>query len=328
MSAIWTTLPQPPPGGNRITAVGVLDRSVALLELLGDGPRSLRDAGRGQRAAAADRAPAARRARVARPGRRGTADGAFRLGPRLTELAAAGRAAGWTSPRWPARCWTGCTSRPARASQLYLRSGDRRLCVAARDAGSGLRDSVPVGALLPLDAGSGGKVLLAWSDRRRPVPRGAGGRAGRDQAARLGGERRGAGGRGGQRQRAGPGGTGGCSARYASPARPAGLARRPAAGSRPPSAPRPRAWPTRSASYLSGSEPGRRHGRPATSPAPRAAPSHSRPPAGQPRAVLVPRPATFGSWDSSWVGAKRHADRRIGAAESCAVRAGRYVQII
>jgi DNA-binding IclR family transcriptional regulator len=47
--------------------------------------------------------------------------------------------------------------------QLYVRSGDRRLCIAARDAGTGLRDSVPVGALLPLDAGSGGKVLLAWS---------------------------------------------------------------------------------------------------------------------------------------------------------------------
>jgi DNA-binding IclR family transcriptional regulator len=44
-----------------------------------------------------------------------------------------------------------------------VRSGDRRLCIAARDAGTGLRDSVPVGALLPLDAGSGGKVLLAWS---------------------------------------------------------------------------------------------------------------------------------------------------------------------
>jgi DNA-binding IclR family transcriptional regulator len=47
--------------------------------------------------------------------------------------------------------------------QLYFRSGDKRLCIAARDAGTGLRDSVPVGALLPLDAGSGGKVLLAWS---------------------------------------------------------------------------------------------------------------------------------------------------------------------
>jgi DNA-binding IclR family transcriptional regulator len=47
--------------------------------------------------------------------------------------------------------------------QLYVRSGEHRLCIAARDAGAGLRDSVPVGALLPLDVGSGGKVLLAWS---------------------------------------------------------------------------------------------------------------------------------------------------------------------
>lgn len=47
--------------------------------------------------------------------------------------------------------------------QLYVRSGDQRLCIAARDAGTGLRDSVAVGALLPLDVGSGGKVLLAWS---------------------------------------------------------------------------------------------------------------------------------------------------------------------
>jgi DNA-binding IclR family transcriptional regulator len=54
--------------------------------------------------------------------------------------------------------------------QLYLRSGDRRLCAAARDAGAGLRDSVPVGALLPLDVGSGGKVLLAWSDDAHRFP--------------------------------------------------------------------------------------------------------------------------------------------------------------
>jgi DNA-binding IclR family transcriptional regulator len=47
--------------------------------------------------------------------------------------------------------------------QLYVRSGDKRLCIAARDSGTGLRDSVPVGALLPLAAGSGGKVLLAWA---------------------------------------------------------------------------------------------------------------------------------------------------------------------
>lgn len=51
------------------------------------------------------------------------------------------------------------------SAQLYVREGDRRVCVASFErAGGGLRDIVPVGAVLPLDRGSGGKVLLAWAD--------------------------------------------------------------------------------------------------------------------------------------------------------------------
>ena len=51
------------------------------------------------------------------------------------------------------------------SSQLYVREGDRRVCVASVErAGGGLRDTVPVGAVLPLDLGSGGKVLLAWAE--------------------------------------------------------------------------------------------------------------------------------------------------------------------
>lgn len=54
--------------------------------------------------------------------------------------------------------------------QLYVREGDRRVCVAAVErAGGGLRDMVPVGAVLTLDQGSGGKVLLAWSKDRDAV---------------------------------------------------------------------------------------------------------------------------------------------------------------
>ena len=49
--------------------------------------------------------------------------------------------------------------------QLYVREGDRRVCVAAVErVGGGLRDMVPVGSVLPLDQGSGGTVLLAWSE--------------------------------------------------------------------------------------------------------------------------------------------------------------------
>jgi DNA-binding IclR family transcriptional regulator len=50
------------------------------------------------------------------------------------------------------------------SAQLYVRDGDHRVCVAAAERPSGLRDTVPVGARLPLIAGSGGKVLLAWDE--------------------------------------------------------------------------------------------------------------------------------------------------------------------
>jgi DNA-binding IclR family transcriptional regulator len=48
--------------------------------------------------------------------------------------------------------------------QLYRREGTSRVCVAALEPPAGLRDTVPVGARLPMTAGSGAKVLLAHSD--------------------------------------------------------------------------------------------------------------------------------------------------------------------
>jgi DNA-binding IclR family transcriptional regulator len=47
--------------------------------------------------------------------------------------------------------------------QLYRRDGDARVCVAAAEPASGLRDTVPVGVRVSLHAGSGAKVLAAWS---------------------------------------------------------------------------------------------------------------------------------------------------------------------
>lgn len=49
------------------------------------------------------------------------------------------------------------------STQLYVREGGQRVCVAAVERVSGLRDTVPVGAVMPLERGSAGKVLLAWS---------------------------------------------------------------------------------------------------------------------------------------------------------------------
>ncbi len=78
------------------------------------------------------------------------AAGRFVLGPRLTglDLPALARPALETL-----RDATG------ESAQLYVRRGDRRLCVASLESPHGLRTIVPVGASLPLDAGSAGKIL-------------------------------------------------------------------------------------------------------------------------------------------------------------------------
>jgi DNA-binding IclR family transcriptional regulator len=88
-------------------------------------------------------------------------DGKWRPGPALAELAAGGvdpllEAAAAVLPRL--RDITG------ESVQLYRRDGTQRVCVAAAEPASGLRDTVPVGSRLPMTAGSGAKVLAAWSE--------------------------------------------------------------------------------------------------------------------------------------------------------------------
>src|ERR1700685_4326010 len=81
------TLEPPALRRSRVSGVGVFDRSMALSGLLGDGPRSLRSLAQ----ASGLPRPTVHRLLVALEvhGLVGRADdGAFRLGPRLTELAA------------------------------------------------------------------------------------------------------------------------------------------------------------------------------------------------------------------------------------------------
>src|SRR5881398_603109 len=86
--------------------------------------------------------------------------GRFALGPRLTELAGPHR----HNPLETAAVGVLARLRDEtnESAQLYRRMGDVRRCVAAAERASGLRDTVPVGAELPMTAGSAAQVLLAW----------------------------------------------------------------------------------------------------------------------------------------------------------------------
>jgi DNA-binding IclR family transcriptional regulator len=90
-------------------------------------------------------------------------DGRFRLGARLVGWgAAAGAALALVEPaRDILQRLSGTTGESA---QLYVREGDQRVCVATHERPTGLRDTVPLGAVMPLTRGSGGRVLLAWAD--------------------------------------------------------------------------------------------------------------------------------------------------------------------
>ncbi|MDT7729553.1 MAG: hypothetical protein QOI21_6129 [Actinomycetota bacterium] len=88
-------------------------------------------------------------------------DGRWRPGTALSELAGGSTdplldAAGSILPKL--RDITG------ESVQLYRRDGVQRVCVSTAEPPSGLRDTVPVGSRLPMTAGSGAKVLAAWSD--------------------------------------------------------------------------------------------------------------------------------------------------------------------
>lgn len=88
-------------------------------------------------------------------------EGRWQLGPAVAELAARAAdpllaASAAVLPRL--REITG------ESVQLYRREGAERVCIAALEPPAGLRDTVPVGTRLPMTAGSGAKVLLAYAD--------------------------------------------------------------------------------------------------------------------------------------------------------------------
>jgi len=146
------------------SGVGVLDKAALVLGALEAGPATL--AGLVQATGLAR--PTAHRLAVALEHHRlVTRDmrGRFVLGPRLAELSAAAGEDRLLAAAGPVlahlRDITG------ESAQLYRRQGDSRVCVAAAERLSGLRDTVPVGSALPMTAGSAAQILLAWEEPER-----------------------------------------------------------------------------------------------------------------------------------------------------------------
>ena len=144
-----------------LSGVGVLDKAMAVLGAVEHEPRSL--AGLVQ-ATDLSRATAHRLASAleAHGLLRRDEDGRFALGLRLISL---GHEAAEAVPVWaaarPALAWL--HERAGESVQLFVRDGDARVCVESIESPRELRTIVPVGARLPLSAGSGGKVLAGAS---------------------------------------------------------------------------------------------------------------------------------------------------------------------
>src|SRR6476661_5704470 len=131
--------------------VAVLDKAVAILSAVAVEPGTLAEV---VERTGLPRATAHRLA-VALEGHRllrRTPAGAWAPGPALAEL---GEIA--------ARHLVALRDASGESAQFYVRDGATRVCVAAAERTSGLRDTVPVGARLPMTAGSAAHALLAFT---------------------------------------------------------------------------------------------------------------------------------------------------------------------
>jgi DNA-binding IclR family transcriptional regulator len=139
----------------------VLDKAMAVLSALEDGPKNLTElmaATELPRATAHRLAVALEHHGLARR----DSEGRFALGYRLVALGR--RAAGADRLRQAASVPLEALARATGESvQLYVRDGEERVCVLSIESTHELRTIVAEGARLPLDRGSAGKVLSGGS---------------------------------------------------------------------------------------------------------------------------------------------------------------------
>ena len=146
------------------SGVGVLDKAAHILDALESGPLSLA----GLVSATGLARPTAHRLAMALEHHRLVArdlNGRFVLGPRVGELAGAAGEDKLLAIANP--ILIALRDATKESAQLYRRQGDQRICVAAAERMTGLRDTVPVGVGLTMSAGSAAQILLAWEEPDR-----------------------------------------------------------------------------------------------------------------------------------------------------------------
>lgn len=157
-------MPDPRRVASTDTGVGTLDRAVAILGAVEAGARTFTEVARttGLPRSTAHRllkALAAHGLLAFDPG-----DG-YRLGHRLVQLGGqARREAPLRELAHPVL--ERLADETGESTQLYVRVEDVRVCIDAVESRNELRTIVPVGAALPLSAGSAAKVFLAWDPHR------------------------------------------------------------------------------------------------------------------------------------------------------------------
>jgi DNA-binding IclR family transcriptional regulator len=145
--------------------VGVLDKAVAILHAVADEPATLAelvDRTGLPRATAHRLAVALEAHRLVRR----TPAGTWAPGPALGELARGGA----DLAELAGRHLVALRDVSGESAQFYVRDGAYRVCVAAAERASGLRDTVPVGARLPMTAGSAAHALLAFAPAEEVTP--------------------------------------------------------------------------------------------------------------------------------------------------------------
>jgi len=140
-----------------LSGVGVVDKTAAILGALESGALNLP----GLVEATGIARPTAHRLASALEAHglvRRDDDGRFALGLRLVALGHAA-AAGLTVADAARPALERLRDETGESTQLYVRAGDRRVCTVSLESPHGLRTIVSLGAAMPLDRGSAGRVL-------------------------------------------------------------------------------------------------------------------------------------------------------------------------